>query len=140
MRHLPIFILTLFLTFACTKNSDNNLILDYKFIGQLDYFPDQKNDLRYDKLILAFAGNFDNDTINVKYQDTDSTIIMTTDEVTGLACDLRLGAIKNSNLLLKVNDYKAVKIKIDNDNQLFLIEKIDSLLRVRSRYYLPGFY
>ena len=140
MRHLPIFILTLFLTFACTKNSDNNLILDYKFIGQLDYFPDQKNDLRYDKLILAFAGNFDNDTINVKYQDTDSTLIMTTDEVTGLACDLRLSAIKNSNLLLKVNDYKAVKITIDNDNQLFLIEKIDSLLRVRSRYCLPRFY
>ena len=140
MRHLSIFVLILFLSVACTKNSDNNLILDYKFIGQLDYFPDQKYDLRYDKLILAFAGNFDNDIINVKYQDTDSTIIMTTDEVTGLACDLRLGAIKNSNLLLKVNDYKAVKIKIDNDNQLFLIEKIDSLLRVRSRYCLPRFY
>ena len=140
MRHLSIFVLILFLSVACTKNSDNNLILDYKFIGQLDYFPDQKYDLRYDKLILAFAGNFDNDIINVKYLDTDSTLIMTTDEVTGLACDLRLSAIKNSNLLLKVNDYKAVKITIDNDNQLFLIEKIDSLLRVRSRYYLPGFY
>jgi hypothetical protein len=140
MRHLPIFILTLFLTIACTKNSDNNLILDYKFIGQPDYFPVQKYDLRYDKLILAFAGNFDNDTVNVKYQDTDSTIIMKTDEVTGLAYDLRLGAIKNSNLLLKINDHKAVKISIDKDNQLFLIEKTDSLLRVRSRYYLPGFY
>ena len=140
MKQLLLMFLIITLTISCSKKIEKQLIFDYKYIGQTNYFPDLKPDLRYDTLNIAFAGNFNRDTINVKYQDIDSTIIMTSDEIDGLACDLRLGAIVDSKLFLKINDYKPVEIIINKDNQLFLIEKYDSILKVRGRYYLPGFY
>lgn len=136
---IGLFTLTIFFN-SCNSKQEKELVLDYEYIGQTDYHPDKKYDLRYDTLAIAFAGNFDNDTVNVKYCDTDSIIIMTTDEVDGLACDLRLGKIVDSYLILKVNDYKPIEIMINKENQLFLIEKYDSLIKIRPRYYLPGFY
>ena len=90
-------------------------------------------------MVLAFAGNFDSDTINVKYNGIDTTLLMSTNEKVGFAGDLVLGKIKETYLTLKINNYKPVRIRINKQNQIFLIEKFDSLLLVRSRYYLPGF-
>lgn len=120
--------------------SEKELVFDYKYVGSHEYKPDKKHDLRFDTLVFVFAGNFDRDTVNIKYNDIDSTIVITTNEVTGLAYDLRLGKIVESNMKLKINKYKPVTIIINEENQLFLVEKYDSLLKVRSRYYLPRFY
>lgn len=136
---ISIFSLTVLL-YSCKMKTGKELVLDYKYIGGPDYTPDKKYDLRMDTLVIAFAGNFDSDTVNIQYDKIDSTIIMSTDEVTGLACDLRLGKIVESNLILKISNYKAVKILINKENQLFLVEKYDSLLKISPRYYLPGFY
>ncbi len=122
------------------SKSEKELVFDYKYMGSNDYNPDKKYDLRIDTLVFEFAGNFERDTINIKYNNIDSTIFITTDEVTGLAYELRLGKIIESNMKLKINNYKPVTIIINKENQLFLVEKYDSLLKVRSRYYLPASY
>jgi hypothetical protein len=133
--------LILMITFTtCKPTLENKLVFDYKFIGSPDYNPDKTNDFRIDTLVLAFASNFNSDTINVKYNNIDTTVIITTNEVTGFAYDLRLGKIYDLKLTLKINKFEPVKILVNKENQVFLIEKFDSLLKVRSRYYLPGFY
>ena len=140
MRRFFIFLIPMIIFTTCKSKVENKLNFDYKFIGDPDYTPDKKYDLRIDTLVLAFASNFDTDTINVKYNIIDTTIIITTDDVTGFAYDLRLGKIRDTNLTLKINRFDPVKILVNKDNQLLLIEKYDSSLKVRSRYYLPGFY
>ena len=126
--------------FSCNPKIEKKLNSDFKYIGEKDYSPDKEYDLRSDTLVIAFSSYFDDDTVNVKYNNIDSTIVISTDEVTGLAFSLMLGQIVDTKMILRINDFEPVEILVNKENQLFLIEKHVSTLKVRSRYYLPGFY
>jgi len=138
---LILFVTSMTVFTGCNRKVENKLKYDFKFIGSPNYTPSKKYDLRQNELVLAFASDFHFDTINVKYNNIDTTNIISTSEVTGFAWNLTLGEILESKeLVLTINKFETVKFDVNQENQLFLIELIDSTLHVNSLYYLPGFY
>ena len=128
------------LLYSCGPSTNKELIVDYKYIGNEGYSPDKVPDLRCDTLFLVFASNFDKDTIRIKYGLINKTRIYSTDQVTGHAGDIIVGRIrKNNELKLRINNYNPVIIKVDKENQFFLIELQDSVLHVSSKYHFDGF-
>jgi hypothetical protein len=135
-------ILVLLITIlGCSSTAENKLKFEYKYIGSPNYSPSKSSDKRCNKLVLAFTSNFKLDTINVKYNDIDTTGYINTDEVSGLAWILELGEISGSkDLELRINKFESVRFNINQKDQIFLVKKSDSTLQVNSLYYLPGFY
>jgi hypothetical protein len=133
-------IILLGLILSCSTKHENKLKLVYNNLGNADYSPGKEHDKRFGVAVLVFSNNFDLDTINVKYNGIDSTVVISTDEVTGFADELRLGKIDGSkDIELTINKYDPVKFNVNQEDQLFLIELIDSTLKVNSVYIFPGF-
>lgn len=115
-------------------------IIEYNFIGKEGYIPDKKVDLRDGTVYLCFSAYFRNDLVRVQYDNIDSSFLAETDEVTGHAYDLNLGKFRSSNLRIIINESQPIDLLVDSVNQILLIEKSDSLLKIYGRLYLQPFY
>lgn len=134
-----IIVLTILLS-SCLQDKTKELKFEYKEIGKNNYFPPLKTDMRNGDIIIAFASNFDKDTVNIKYKDIDTTKIITTDEIDGLSWDLRLGkATDKQEIKIKINQFRSNSFTVNSENHLFLITLYDSLLTVNSLYSIGGF-
>ena len=133
-------IILLGVVLSCSSKHERKLKFVYNNLGSPNYSPNKEHDKRFGVAVLVFSGNFNLDTINAKYNGIDTTVVISTDHVTGFADELRLGKIDGSkDLELTINKFESVKFNVNQEDQFFLIELIDSTLKVNSVYIFPGF-
>ena len=128
------------LIISCSPKTASELKVKYKYIESSRdinlVYPDKRNG----NVILVFTGLYQNDTIKINYNETDSTVRLQTYEITGLAQIINLGEFKGKKKInLKLNRFNPINIKPDKNNQIFLIEYSDKRMKIESVYHIPGF-
>lgn len=111
---------------------------------EIDYLSTPINDNRHlpnDSITFCFAGNFDKDTIVTYINDKFyNKSIRTTDEVDGMAGDLRLPDYRNIEKIgIRINSGKLILIETEKKHYNILLDFMDNKASIKFYRKLPGF-
>jgi len=141
MKRIILLTILILIGFSCLQQKKQQLFVDIKYIGTKEYQPDSIPDLRNDTIYLIFTSNFRGDSVKIKTRNSNKTLNLITNEVTGLSEAVTLGKIiDNQSIELTIDNYSPVTFNADRDNQIFVISYLpDSLLIIESVYKVHGF-
>jgi len=121
---------------ACIGHKEKNLNIQVKLIGDSGYRPNAIPDLRDSTLVFLFSSNFKNDSVEIRVDSTSKKLLLNTEPTTGSATTFIWGKLKNQKeVILKLNDNKPLKFRINSNNQLFVIKYLYDTLKIESVYH-----
>ena len=135
------YIISTVIMISCNSNkitykASYDIQIDYKSIPVED-----KNELINDILTIIFDGNFHDDTIDVSVNDQPfKTLILTTDEVDGIAGELKtISYNKVQNIGLRINGGKLVYIEPEKEHYNIRLTYLNDKVDIKFYRLLPGF-
>jgi hypothetical protein len=139
-KHIYIILWACIMT-SCFGHKDNKLKTVVRYINESGYNPNSFNDLRDSTLIFVFTFSFKNDLVEIKTSDISKSIRLNTNQTTGHAEIVSLGKLNiNKEVILKLNNNESARIKVNLENQIFVVKYYGDSLFVESVYHIPSFF
>jgi hypothetical protein len=122
-------LLSFFISCSNTRRSDYIVKIDY-----LNQDSRIEKDLRNGVVALDFKDYFSNDSLKIQVDNRNFlNTIISTDDVSGGALLIEVDSLKKLNKIsIQLNSGTVANLKLDKDNQLFVVRYHDDVLNIKS--------